>query len=71
LSEREKQVLRLVALGYTNKQIASTLYLSVKTVETYRARVMDKLHLKSRAALVRYSLEKGLLDTSGQPPSEE
>ena len=64
LSEREKQVLRLVALGYTNKQIASRLYLSVKTVETYRARVMDKLHLKSRAALVRYSLQKGLLDMS-------
>ncbi len=66
LSEREQQVLRLVALGYTNKQIASRLYLSVKTVETYRARVMDKLHLKSRAALVRYSLQKGLLDTSQQ-----
>ena len=71
LSEREKQVLRLVALGYTNKQIANRLYLSVKTVETYRARVMEKLHLKTRAALVRYSLQKGLLDISEQGSSDE
>jgi two-component system response regulator NreC len=62
LSRREKEVLRLVALGYTNQQIADQLYLSVKTVETYRARVMRKLDLKSRAALVRYALRRGLLD---------
>lgn len=61
LSERERQVLRLVALGHTNQQIADMLYLSVKTVETYRARAMDKLGLRSRAALVRYALERGLL----------
>ena len=61
LSQREKEVLRLVALGYTNRQIADQLFLSVKTVETYRARVMEKLNLKSRSALVRYALSKGLL----------
>jgi len=62
LSQREKQVLRLVALGHTNRQIADRLYLSVKTVETYRARVMEKLNLRSRSALVRYALRRGLLD---------
>jgi two-component system response regulator NreC len=61
LSRREKEVLRLVALGYTNRQIADQIFLSIKTVETYRARVMEKLNLKSRSALVRYALSKGLL----------
>ncbi len=62
LSAREKEVLRLVALGHTNKQIASELYLSVKTIETYRGRMMRKLGLKSRAGLVRYALGRGLLE---------
>lgn len=62
LSERERQVLRLVALGFTNSQIAERACLSVKTVEGYRSRVMEKLALKNRAALVRYALNKGLLD---------
>jgi two-component system response regulator NreC len=62
LSQREREVLRLVALGHTNQEIADQLYLSVKTVETYRARVMDKLNLRSRSALVRYALKRGLLD---------
>lgn len=62
LSQREREVLRQVALGYTNQQIADQLFLSVKTVETYRERVMTKLDLKSRAALVRYALRRGLLD---------
>jgi two-component system response regulator NreC len=62
LSQREREVMRLVALGYTNRQIAEQLYLSVKTVETYRARLMDKLDLQSRSALVRYALRMGLLD---------
>ena len=66
LSEREKQVLHLVALGHTNKQIAGQLFLSVKTVETYRARIMSKLRLKNRAALVRYVLHKGLLDNDAE-----
>ena len=62
LSQREGQVLRLLALGYTNRQIAERLYLSTRTVETYRARIMEKLNLKTRVALVRYAMEKGLLD---------
>jgi two-component system response regulator NreC len=62
LSPREKEVLRLVALGYTNQQIADELFLSVKTIETYRARLMEKLNLKNRSALVRYALRRGLLD---------
>ena len=61
LSDREKQVFKLVALGYTNKQIANKLFISVKTVETYRARMHNKLGIRSRAALVRYALSKGLL----------
>ena len=67
LSPRERQVLRLVALGYTNRQIADQLYLSVKTVGTYRARLMTKLELKGRPALVRYALSKGLLSDTGSP----
>jgi two-component system response regulator NreC len=62
LSAREREVLRMVALGYTNRQTADRLGLSTKTVETYRARCMEKLNLASRAALVRYALERGLLD---------
>lgn len=62
LSEREQEVLRLIALGHSNKEIAGMLFLSVKTVETYKARVMEKLNLRSRAALVRFALKQGLLD---------
>lgn len=62
LSDRELEVLRLIALGHANKEIAEMLYLSVKTVETYKARVMEKLDLSSRAALVRFALNHGLLD---------
>lgn len=62
LSPREKEVLRMVALGHTNRKIADQLFLSVKTIETYRARVMEKLNLRTRAALVRYALLRGLLD---------
>jgi two-component system response regulator NreC len=71
LSRREKEVLRLVSLGYTNRQIADQLFLSVKTVETYRSRVMDKLGLRSRAALVRYALRQGLLDDELQDTEPE
>lgn len=66
LSEREREVLRLVALGHTNQQIASQLFLSVKTIETYRARLMKKLNLENRAALVRCALRNGLLDDQGE-----
>lgn len=61
LSEREQEVLRQVALGYTGTEIAEKLSLSVKTVETYRARGMEKLGLINRAALVRYALRRGLI----------
>ncbi|MBX3015260.1 MAG: response regulator transcription factor [Caldilineaceae bacterium] len=61
LSERELEVLKLVALGNSNKEIAEMLYLSVKTVETYKARIMEKLDLKSRTSLVRFALKHGLL----------
>ena len=60
LSSREKKVLRLLALGYTNREIAKQLFLSVRTVETARARLMAKLDLKGRGELVRYALRKGL-----------
>ncbi len=62
LSEREQQVLRLVALGHTSAEIASTLSLSAKTIETYRARGMKKLELRTRAQLVRHVLRQGLLE---------
>lgn len=62
LSERERDVLRLVALGYTNQEVAEELFLSVKTVETYRARGMEKLGLQTRAQLVKAALKRGLLD---------
>lgn len=61
LSEREGDVVRLIALGYSNKEIATQLTLSVKTVETYKARAMEKLGLSSRVALVRYALQQGWL----------
>lgn len=64
LSEREQQVLTLVALGHTAAEIAERLSLSVKTVETYRARGMEKLGLRSRAALVQFALAHGLLADS-------
>jgi len=61
LSERELDVLRLIALGHTNAEIAEQLYLSVRTVETHRAHIQQKLRLSSRAELVRYALERGLV----------
>jgi DNA-binding NarL/FixJ family response regulator len=61
LSARETEVVQGIAQGYSNKEIATQLQLSVKTVETYRARAMDKLGLESRSALVRYALEQGWL----------
>ncbi|GAB4545468.1 MAG: response regulator transcription factor [Anaerolineae bacterium] len=62
LSEREAQIFKLVALGHRNSEIADLLHLSVKTVETYKARLMQKLDLHTRAALVRYALELGILE---------
>src|SRR4051812_39111985 len=61
LSNREREVLRLLALGHTNQEIAKQLYISVRTAETHRAHVMQKLQLSSRAELVRYAISQGLL----------
>ncbi len=61
LSDREAQVLRLVALGHTTQQIAEQLFLSVRTVETYKSRGLEKLGLRGRAELVQYALDSGLL----------
>jgi two-component system response regulator NreC len=61
LSDREREVLRLLAHGYTNQEISRQLYLSVRTVETHRAHIMQKLRLRSRAELVSYALAQGLL----------
>ena len=61
LSEREREVLKLLALGHTVAEIAEQLSLSPKSVETYRARIMEKLDLDSRPALVKYALARGLL----------
>jgi two-component system response regulator NreC len=65
LSDREREVLRLLALGHTNQEIAKMLYLSVRTVETHRAHIMQKLRLTTRAELVRYALDQGLLEEPG------
>ena len=64
LSDREREVLRLLALGFTNQEIAKQLFISVRTAETHRAHVMQKLRLQSRAELVRYAIAHGLLEQS-------
>jgi two-component system response regulator NreC len=65
LSDREREVLRLLALGHTNQEIAKSLFLSVRTVETHRAHIMQKLGLSTRAELVRYAMQQGLLGDDG------
>jgi two-component system, NarL family, response regulator NreC len=62
LTERELDVLRMIALGHTNAEVADRLYLSVRTVETHRAHIQQKLSLGSRSELVRYALAHGLVD---------
>jgi len=63
LSERERDVLRLIALGHTNAEVAEQLYISIRTVESHRAHIQQKLRLSSRAELVKYALEHGLVET--------
>ena len=65
MANREREVLRLLALGHTNQEIASQLYISVRTAETHRAHIMQKLRLTTRAELVRNALDQGLLDADG------
>ena len=62
LTDREREVLRLLALGHTNQEIAKSLFLSVRTVETHRAHIMQKLRLSTRAELVQYAMEQKLLE---------
>ena len=62
LTERERQILRLIALGYTNQEIAGQLFLSVRTVEAHRRHILDKLRLTTRADLVRYALEHRIVE---------
>lgn len=62
LTDREAEVLKLIALGFTNREIADQLYLSVRTVESHRAHIQQKLELTSRAELVRYALDSGLVE---------
>jgi len=64
LTEREVEVLRLIALGHTNNEIAERLFLSVRTVESHRAHVQQKLRASTRAELVRYALDHGLISAS-------
>jgi two-component system, NarL family, response regulator NreC len=66
LSDREREVMRLLALGHTNQEIAKMLFISVRTAETHRAHIMQKLRLTTRAELVGYAIEHGLLD---EPPA--
>ena len=62
LSEREAEVLTLIALGHTNAEIAEQLYLSIRTVETHRSHIQQKLRLAKRSDLVRYALDEGLIE---------
>ncbi|MGD8190991.1 response regulator [Brevibacillus ginsengisoli] len=62
LTDREREILVLIAKGYSNKEIAEQLIVSVKTVETHKSKIMEKLHLRTRPDLVRYAVKKGLLD---------
>ena len=70
LSQREREVLELLAQGHTNQAIADKLFLSVKTIETYRTRIADKLGLRTRADLVRYALETGILSPGKAGPEQ-
>jgi two-component system response regulator NreC len=65
LTDREVDILRLIALGHTNAEIAAQLYLSVRTVETHRAHIQQKLGRTTRAELVRYALDNGVVDAGG------
>jgi two-component system response regulator NreC len=71
LSRREVEVLRLLAQGHSNQQVADMIQVSVKTVETYRTRLSDKLGLKGRAELYRFAVESGVLDTGTAVPPDE
>jgi two-component system response regulator NreC len=62
LTDREREVLQMIAEGYTNREVAKSLYISVKTVEAHRAHIMQKLDIHEVAKLVKYAIQKGLVD---------
>jgi DNA-binding NarL/FixJ family response regulator len=62
LTDREREVLQLIAEGYTNREVAKALFISVKTVEAHRAHIMQKLNIHDIAKLVKYAIQKGLVD---------
>lgn len=62
LTDREREVLQLIAEGYTNREVAKALFISVKTVEAHRAHIMQKLNIHDVAKLVKYAIQKGLVD---------
>ena len=61
LSERERDIVQLLALGYTNQEIGKKLFISVRTVDTHRAHIMRKLQLETRAELVMFALANGVI----------
>ena len=69
LSERERQVARLLALGHTNREVSTMLLISVRTAETHRAHIMRKLQLSTRSDLVRYALRNGFLESAEPQPA--
>ena len=69
LSGREVEILRLIALGHTNAEIANQLVISVRTVESHRSHIQQKLRLTKRSELVRYALEHGMLELDGEEPA--
>ena len=66
LSERERDIIHLLALGYTNQEIGQKLFISVRTVDTHRAHIMRKLQLETRAELVMYALANGVIGPSAE-----
>lgn len=70
LTPRELEVLQLIAEGHPNKQIAGTLYLSIKTVEKHRQQLMNKLGIHNVAGLTRYAIDKGVIETSSGLPRD-
>jgi len=71
LTSREREVLQLIAEGYSNQKIASELFISVKTVEAHRAHIMSKLHARNRTDLIRYALRKGIVGLDAIPIDDE
>lgn len=69
LNERERELLRLVALGYTNREIGERLFLSVRAIEVNRAKLMEKLGIESRPDLVRFAIEQGVIDAEAEAGS--